>query len=138
MMNVILLAMDGSETPKLIDVTRDLLGQFSSAQLVTVYVSAPHRTAHSTHDSECEYAKKLLGMAKMHHFPHAAERIRMDHRFGEPWEEICKAAVEVNADLVVVGSHRVGVVEHIWPGSVSSAVVRHCQKPVLVVKEQSR
>ncbi|WDL96143.1 universal stress protein [Alicyclobacillus sp. ALC3] len=137
-MNVIVLAMDGSETPKLVGLTAALLEHFPDAMLHAVYVSRPVRLAHSSHENEQGYVHELGRIARTHYFPQHKDRIELHHRIGEPWEEICQFARGVSADLVVVGSHRIGVVEYLWPGSVSSAIVRHCDKPVLVVKEDSR
>lgn len=137
-MNTIVLAMDGSETPKLVQLTASLLHQFPTAILHAVYVSHPVRISRSSHENEAGYAHELERIAKTHYFPQHKQRVILHHRIGEPWEEVCQLADELCADLVVIGSHRIGVLEHLWPGSVSSAVVRHCDRPVLVVKEDNR
>lgn len=52
---------------------------------------------------------------------------------GQPAEEIIALAEELVADLVVVGSRRVGPVKRLIGGSVSEDVVHRASCPVLVV-----
>jgi len=52
---------------------------------------------------------------------------------GEPVEEILATALQVAADLVVIGSHGRGGFERWVLGSVTEKVVRKAQSPVLVV-----
>lgn len=53
--------------------------------------------------------------------------------FGETVEAISVAAVEVDADLVVVGSSDKGFLQRLFSGSVSEELVRKAPRPVLVV-----
>ncbi|GAA3996863.1 universal stress protein [Deinococcus rubellus] len=53
---------------------------------------------------------------------------------GDPAAALVEAAQAWNADLVVVGSHNQGAVEHFFVGSVAEQVVKRAQVPVLVVK----
>lgn len=57
---------------------------------------------------------------------------------GDAREEIMRMAEEWDADLVVVGSRGLGRAEGFFLGTVSLAVVRHCTRPVLVVKGRTR
>ena len=52
---------------------------------------------------------------------------------GVPGEEICKAAHERGARLIVVGAHGWGRIGRMIHGSVSEYVVHHADAPVLVV-----
>lgn len=54
-------------------------------------------------------------------------------REGRPAEEIIALAEELDADLVIVGSRRVGRVKRLITGSVSEGVVHRAPCPVLVV-----
>jgi nucleotide-binding universal stress UspA family protein len=47
--------------------------------------------------------------------------------------EICRMAGELDADLVVVGTHGRTGLEHVIIGSVAERVVRHAGRPVLTV-----
>ena len=53
---------------------------------------------------------------------------------GRPREEIVAAAVERDARVVVLGNRGQGGVGSALYGSVSTAVLHHCPKPVLVVR----
>jgi len=58
-------------------------------------------------------------------------------RSGDAEFEICRAAVEENADLIVIASHGLGGLKHALIGSTSEAVVRHAPCPVLTVREHT-
>jgi len=56
-------------------------------------------------------------------------------RQGEPVEEICAAAAEAGAALVVLGAHGWGPLRRMLFGSVSLGVLHTASCPVLVVRE---
>lgn len=58
-------------------------------------------------------------------------------RIGKAGREIVKAAEEINADLVVLGTIGRSGVERLLAGSTAEYVVRHAQCPVLTMKEHS-
>jgi nucleotide-binding universal stress UspA family protein len=64
--------------------------------------------------------------------------IETDVAMGDPRAEIVRQAEEWRADLVVLGARGLGKVKRFLLGSVSDAVARHAQCPVLVVKGQRR
>jgi universal stress protein A len=53
---------------------------------------------------------------------------------GEPVWEICQAAEQEQADLIVMGSHGRTGLSHVLLGSVAERVVRHAPCPVLVAR----
>ncbi|HEV8717132.1 MAG TPA: universal stress protein [Candidatus Binatia bacterium] len=53
---------------------------------------------------------------------------------GDPFWEICKAAEQEPADLIVMGSHGRTGLAHVLLGSVAERVVRHASCPVLVAR----
>jgi universal stress protein A len=55
-------------------------------------------------------------------------------REGKTWVEICEAAEEESADIIVIGSHGRTGLAHVLLGSVAETVVRHSRCPVLVVR----
>lgn len=55
-------------------------------------------------------------------------------REGKVWVEICKAAEEEKADIIIIGSHGRTGLSHILIGSTAETVVRHSSCPVLVVR----
>jgi nucleotide-binding universal stress UspA family protein len=52
---------------------------------------------------------------------------------GKPWRAICDTANELDAAAVVLGARGLGRVESVFLGSVSTAVVAHLHRPVLVI-----
>jgi nucleotide-binding universal stress UspA family protein len=54
-------------------------------------------------------------------------------REGDPWREIEKAAEELPADIVVMGTHGYGGFEHLLLGSVAEKLLRRLPCPVLTV-----
>ncbi|OGQ36311.1 MAG: hypothetical protein A3F16_00270 [Deltaproteobacteria bacterium RIFCSPHIGHO2_12_FULL_43_9] len=58
-------------------------------------------------------------------------------RTGKAGREIVKAAEEINADLVVIGTIGRSGFERLLAGSTAEYVVRHAKCPVLTMKEHS-
>lgn len=73
-------------------------------------------------------------------FLEPAREARVDHeteiREGEPWREIERAAAEMDADLVVLGTHGRSGFEHLVLGSVAEKLVRRLPCPVLTVSHE--
>ena len=55
-------------------------------------------------------------------------------RVGTPWREIVRAADELGATLIVMGSHGKRSLEELLLGSTVERVTRHAHCPVLVVR----
>ena len=55
-------------------------------------------------------------------------------RDGKPNEEILKAAEELGADMIIIGSHGRHGIERAIFGSVAERVVKYAPMPVLVIK----
>lgn len=53
---------------------------------------------------------------------------------GDPANAICKAAEEVRADLIIMGTRGIGLVSEMLLGSVSHHVIQHASCPVMTVK----
>lgn len=56
-----------------------------------------------------------------------------DVRVGDPIRQICAAADEHHADVIVVGSHEKSALQRLFDPSVADGVVRRTPRPVLVV-----
>ncbi|MCL6454889.1 MAG: universal stress protein [Alicyclobacillus sp.] len=65
----------------------------------------------------------------------AEPRAKFTVGHGVPADVICQMARETHADLIIIGSHGKGFVKRTVLGSVSEAVLRHADVPVLVVRE---
>lgn len=61
--------------------------------------------------------------------------LSVDVVFGDPVEEIVRAAERMQADMVVMGSRGMGKLGSALLGSVAGGVLRHAPCPVLVVRE---
>jgi nucleotide-binding universal stress UspA family protein len=57
---------------------------------------------------------------------------------GGPGDEIVACATELAVELIVMGKHRLGLVEHLLAGSVTEKVVHHAPCPVLIVQHPER
>ena len=57
-------------------------------------------------------------------------------RVGAPFDEICKAAAELNTDLIILSTHGYTGLKHVLMGSTAERVVRHAPCPVLVVRKR--
>jgi nucleotide-binding universal stress UspA family protein len=55
-------------------------------------------------------------------------------RVGKPFQEICRAAEGLGADMIVLTTHGHTGLKHVWLGSTAERVVRHAPCPVLVVR----
>jgi len=58
---------------------------------------------------------------------------RLKESKGSPWRTILETAEEIEASVIVVGAHAVGAVEAALLGSVSTSLVHHAHRPVLLV-----
>ena len=59
----------------------------------------------------------------------------LEPRTGITYEEICEAARELNADLIVVATHGYTGYKRMFLGSTAERVVQHSPCPVLVVRQ---
>lgn len=60
--------------------------------------------------------------------------IKKVFRSGVPFQEICRAAAEEEADLMVIGSRGRGTLTEAFFGTTAEKVFRHSPVPVLVVR----
>lgn len=63
-----------------------------------------------------------------------AEYLLRAELVGGPGESIIACANELDVELIVMGKHRLGFVEHLLAGSVTERVIRHAPCPVLIVQ----
>jgi universal stress protein F len=52
---------------------------------------------------------------------------------GVPWQAVCSAARDENADLIVIGAHGYSGIDHLL-GTTAAKIVNHADRPVLVVR----
>jgi nucleotide-binding universal stress UspA family protein len=82
-----------------------------------------------SHVEERAHACKAAGMP-------APDKVITQLRLGGSSEEIVRAAAELDADLIVVGTHGRTGVRRLLLGSVAESVVRHAGCPVMVVRRK--
>lgn len=74
---------------------------------------------------------RLAGSLSKAHGAHLTAVVRT----GKPFEEICRAARTLGADLIVLTTHGHTGLKHVVLGSTAERVVRHADCPVLVVRD---
>jgi nucleotide-binding universal stress UspA family protein len=141
-MKTILLATDGSPSAtKATDVAIELAGALdASLHIVSVwqlptydYGYVPLQYAPELMEEQRKQASVVLERA-IAAATEAGIDASPDLRQGAAAAEICTAAEEAAADMIVVGAHGWGAVKRLLFGSVSSAVLHHALSPVLVVR----
>lgn len=131
----ILVATDLSESADAaVRRAAEIAAQRPDARLIVASVSNPHAfrapqavLAEETSVSDA-LAERLQALLPGREFE---TRVLEDH---SPARAICALAEEVDASLVVVGSHGRSGVERFLLGSVAERVVRHCVSDVWVVR----
>jgi len=68
--------------------------------------------------------------------PHPELHIDFVVREGHAFKEILRLADESDIDIIIMATHGRTGFEHILIGSVAEKVVRHSERPVLIVKPQ--
>lgn len=67
-----------------------------------------------------------------------AELIERHHvAIGVPWQAICQAAKDDDADLIVIGSHGYDTLDK-FLGTTAAKIVNHADRAVLVVRQSDR
>ncbi len=64
--------------------------------------------------------------------------LRCQIRAGKAFDEICQAAAELSADLIICGTHGHRGMARLLLGSTAERIVQHATSPVLVVREHER
>jgi nucleotide-binding universal stress UspA family protein len=125
-------------TPHAIEVAR-----LSGARLIGIYVSDEHllfsagiHRGEAAHETSAEAKQVLDTMA----VAAALAGVPFTGRFavGRPGEVIMELAESEHADLIVIGSHGGGALEHLLVGSAAEAMIRQAKVPVMVVPWRSR
>jgi nucleotide-binding universal stress UspA family protein len=141
-MNTILLATDGSPSAaRATDVAIELAGALGATlHIVTAwrmpvyeygYVPVPYvpELLEEQRKSAAEALEHAVVPARA-----AGVEVTSELREGVAADEICAAAQETAADMIVLGAHGWGTAKRLLFGSVSSAVLHHAAAPVLVVR----
>jgi universal stress protein F len=143
-MKKILVALDGSPRERGVLDAAIALGRKTSAQLVLfrsvgipadlppeAYAAAPEAIPALLEDR----ARKALETCRAQVPPEIRGPVRTT--VGTPWQAIDRVAREEDVDLVVIGSHGYGGVDHLL-GTTAAKVVNHVDRSVLVVRAAER
>ena len=141
----ILIPVDGSKFSKaavdFVASRATLIGKDPAIELLNVQTPVPVRaatvvgktTVMSYHDDEAGKALKpaIAALAK------AGLAAASGYVVGHPAEEIARRADKERVDLIVMGSHGHGALLQLVLGSVSSGVLAHTTRPILLVRERA-
>ncbi|MCQ8893765.1 MAG: universal stress protein [Methanolinea sp.] len=145
MFSEILVAVDGSRMGKrALDIALEE-ARVWKAKLHVIYVVETGLFSSLPMDSTWEIMFSMLekeGQETLERAREQAEKsgvtLNTQIRQGHAGSEIVKAAEEIGADLVVVGSHGKSEVDRLLLGSVSSFVVGNSKVAVLVVRPSQK
>ena len=141
----ILVAIDGSEEARLATQAATELSRDTGSELHVLYVlpTPAQLIGHHLYPKETREAVVAEAEGRAREFlDEQAQRIGSEggkvsethFRSGEPDKEILRAAEEIEAGTIVVGSRGLGAISRTLLGSVSDSVVRHAHCPVFVVR----
>ena len=147
-MSTVLLATDGSDLATAAMAKGiALLGHehrfVTLAVVAPVFVPTASTSPMDTHptlvDSDLEHQmedEQREGLDTEIHELDTALGITAEHlvETGEPGPTICDVAAEIQADVIVVGTHGHGWFKRVLMGSVSTHVLNHASCPVLVIR----
>ena len=141
MYNTILVAIDGSDiSEKAFEAAVEQAHAWKS-DLHAIYVVETGLFVDVPADNNLEIMYSILkreGNSNLARVSEIAEKkgITVTTHFeqGHAGSTILNKAEEIRADLIVVGSHGKSNVDRLLLGSVSSFVIEHCSKSVLVVR----
>jgi nucleotide-binding universal stress UspA family protein len=104
---------------------------------VTVLHVVPPQIATDVMQAKREEGAKTLAKAVegLHLDPSKLMAVNTMLREGEPKDEVCRVAEEINADLIIMGSRGLKRLQSILENSVSQYVFQLSSKPMLLVKD---
>jgi nucleotide-binding universal stress UspA family protein len=139
-MKRILVGLDGSPRASKVLEAAARLAELAGGKLVLyrAITVSPDLPRHVLVETDRRLEDILLANAR-DDLARATERLRPElvekavTSFAIPWDGICRAARESEADLIVIGSHGYGGIDRIL-GTTASKVVNHADRNVLVVR----
>ncbi|MDT8394211.1 MAG: universal stress protein [Bacteroidales bacterium] len=81
-----------------------------------------------------EVEKRFKKLIKQHAPEMGKGKISFSIREGKVYKEIVQAANDVNADLVIVGTHGASGFEEFWIGSNANKIVSASEKPIITIR----
>lgn len=106
------------------------------AEVTVLHVVPPQITADEMQDKREEGAKTLAkAVESLHLDPKQVRAVNTMLREGEPKDEVCRVAEEINTDLIIMGSRGLTRLVSILENSVSQYVFQLSPRPMLLVKD---
>ena len=143
-MNRILVALDRSPRAETVLARAALIAKLTGAELylfhaVSVPVEVPPE-AFTSSPTELVEKWRMDALRELEKRSREVDPEVVTHvvaRAGSPWSGICASAKAHDVDLIVIGSHGYGLLDHLL-GTTASKVVNHADRSVLVVREPKR
>ncbi|AFS79230.1 universal stress protein domain-containing protein, UspA family [Gottschalkia acidurici 9a] len=127
----ILVPVDGSEpNKKAIDEAKDMAARFNSKVYLLHVVDVDYLLDHSVLSDLKSQRARILDEAVSHFEGIDVEKTIV---LGNPSEEIMRKADEEDIDLIIMAKRGLTGLQKYLIGSVTSKVVSHSKKPVLVL-----
>lgn len=137
----IICPVDGSELSMRAEETGAYISKISGAKLILLYVVEKwYRSADvitdskewkAIHEGWLNEGRELLEKEKKRLEGNGVKDIETALKDGDAAHEIVALAVERNADIIVMATHRYSPVGKLFMGSVTDKVTRHSPCPVL-------
>lgn len=133
---VIVAAIDGSQASEDVLRTSSVLGQtLAGVELHVVHVVEPIVPSEGGFvTAPLEGGRTIMDRTLVQAREYFAGPLVGHLATGAPWPEVLQLATDLQADLIVVGSHRKKSVERWLLGSVSEQIVRRASCAVLVAR----
>lgn len=134
----VLIPLDGSKLAddkisEILSLLKLAKGAVTLLHVIELYPLLP-RDKESEYNLQRDQIKPYLERAKQKIENEGIKINEIVIKIGKPIEEICKYAERKDVDIVIIASHGAGGVMKWALGSVSEKVVRHCSKPVLLLR----
>ena len=136
MINKILLA--DSSTGQAEQMLRALMAlpTIQSATVTVLHVVPPQVTTETMQEKREAGAKQLAKAVEgLHRDQSQYQAVNTLLREGDPKDEVCRVAEEIDTDLIIMGSRGLGRLQSILENSVSQYVFQLSAKPMLLVKD---
>lgn len=112
------------------------LPTIQSATVTVLHVVPPQVTTEAMQSAREAGAKQLAKAVEgLHLDPSKYKAVNTLLREGDPKDEVCRVAEEIDTDLIIMGSRGLGRLESILENSVSQYVFQLSSKPMLLVKD---
>jgi nucleotide-binding universal stress UspA family protein len=143
-MKKILVGLDGSPREQMVlDAAIALARKFGAELVLLRSVGIPHELPIESLSMSPNELPELLERGARSAIERVAATVPADLRptcrttIAPPWQAICREARQVEADLIVIGSHGYGGMDKVL-GTTAAKVVNHADRSVLVVRAPER